>query len=394
MKMLKTALTASAAFAALGLASAASADQVFNDDVIVDGSLCVGFDCANGENFGFDTLRLKENNTRIAFVDTSTTGGFPSEDWELTANDSANGGRNMFAIQNTSLGREMFTIVSPTQTHALYLTGNKVGLGTNTPAVELHIADGDSPTVRLEQDGSSGFTPQTWDLAGNEANFFVRDVTNGSQLPLRIFPGADSNSLTIAADNDIGIGAQNADASLEVQRNNGTAQILVDENSGTKAKRDLIFVSNNGNPQIAMENTANGNVWFLGAGNSFVIEHRGSGTRSFEMEPNGDLEIQGTLTTGGGTCGGGCDLVFTEDYELPTIEEHAEMMWERGFLPNVGPTEENAPINVSDKLGRMLNELETAHIYIDQLNSELTESTDQVAALEARLDRLEAALEQ
>lgn len=49
----------------------------------------------------------------------------------------------------------------------------------------------------LEQDGCSGFTPQTWDVAGNEANFFVRDATNGSTLPFRIFPGASTSQLII-----------------------------------------------------------------------------------------------------------------------------------------------------------------------------------------------------
>jgi len=42
----------------------ATADQVIADDLIVQGSTCVGLDCVNNESFGFDTLRLKENNTR------------------------------------------------------------------------------------------------------------------------------------------------------------------------------------------------------------------------------------------------------------------------------------------------------------------------------------------
>ncbi|MGN6517942.1 MAG: hypothetical protein ACTHK2_00775, partial [Dokdonella sp.] len=46
-------------------------DQVIPDDLIVQGSQCVGFDCVDNETFGFDTLRLKENNTRIVFFDTS-----------------------------------------------------------------------------------------------------------------------------------------------------------------------------------------------------------------------------------------------------------------------------------------------------------------------------------
>jgi hypothetical protein len=46
----------------------------------------------NNESFGFDTIRLKENNTRIKFDDTSVSAGFPANDWQLTANDSASGG--------------------------------------------------------------------------------------------------------------------------------------------------------------------------------------------------------------------------------------------------------------------------------------------------------------
>jgi len=59
------------------LAKSANPDIVHNDDVIIIGSLCVGFDCVNGESFGFDTFRLKENNLRIKFDDTSTAASFP-----------------------------------------------------------------------------------------------------------------------------------------------------------------------------------------------------------------------------------------------------------------------------------------------------------------------------
>ena len=36
---------------------AATEDQVIPDDLIVQGSACVGLDCVNNENFGFDTIR-------------------------------------------------------------------------------------------------------------------------------------------------------------------------------------------------------------------------------------------------------------------------------------------------------------------------------------------------
>ena len=75
-------------------------DAVTADDAIITGSLCVGFDCVNGESFGFDTIRLKENNLRIRFLDTSNSAGFPTTDWQITINDSNSGGASYFAIDD------------------------------------------------------------------------------------------------------------------------------------------------------------------------------------------------------------------------------------------------------------------------------------------------------
>jgi len=57
----------------------------------------------------------------------------------------------------------------------------------------------DTPGVRLAQGAGGGFTAQTWDVAGNEANFFIRDLTGGSRLPFRIRPGAPTSSIDIQA---------------------------------------------------------------------------------------------------------------------------------------------------------------------------------------------------
>ena len=57
----------SAAIACVVISPLVHADQVIFDDLIVDGSQCVGLDCVEGENFDFDTIRLKENN--IPFKD-------------------------------------------------------------------------------------------------------------------------------------------------------------------------------------------------------------------------------------------------------------------------------------------------------------------------------------
>jgi len=202
-------------------------DFVINDDLIVDGSACIGFDCVNGESFGFDTIRLKENNLRIKFDDTSTLSSFPRNDWQLTANDSANGGASKFSIDDITNARTPFTVEANARSHSLYVDdGGRIGIRTSTPSLEIHVVDGDTPGLRLQQDGSSGFAPQTWDIAGNETNFFVRDVTNGSTLPFRIRPGAPSNSINIADNGNVGIGTASPDFTFEVERT-GTGAFMV-----------------------------------------------------------------------------------------------------------------------------------------------------------------------
>lgn len=224
---------------ALAASLTAHADQVILDDLIVDGSICVGQDCVNGESFGFDTLRLKENNLRIKAVDTSSTSSFPTNDWQITFNDSANGGANKFSIDDVDGGRTPFTIEASAPSHSLYVDdGGRLGLGTSTPVVQVHVKDGNTPTLRLEQDGSSGFTAQTWDVAGNEANFFVRDATNGSKLSFRIEPSAPQSSLHIDSSGNIGLGDATPDAALDIESGDiqvTSGQIRIGGTNGTTA---------------------------------------------------------------------------------------------------------------------------------------------------------------
>jgi hypothetical protein len=222
MKMIRFSTMASvlvlATAASVSAPTATLADQVFYDDVIIVASLCVGQDCVNGESFGFDTLRLKENNLRVHFQDTSNSASFPTNDWRIVVNDSTNGGSNYWAIEDSNAGRQVFRLTAGAPVNSLVVDAQgEVGLGTLTPVVELHVVDGDTPTLRLEQDGSNGFTPQTWDIAGNESNFFVRDATNGSLLPFKIVPSAPTNSLYVSADGDVGLGTSSPDTQLHLR---------------------------------------------------------------------------------------------------------------------------------------------------------------------------------
>tara|TARA_R110002049_G_scaffold44333_3_gene129875 strand:+ start:121716 stop:122894 length:1179 start_codon:yes stop_codon:yes gene_type:complete len=364
------------------MASGALADQVILDDLIVDGSICVGFDCVNGESFGFDTLRLKENNLRIKAQDTSTSASFPTVDWQITFNDTSNGGQNKFSIDDIDSGRTPFTIEASARTNSLYVDdAGRIGVGTATPVVRVHMKDGNTPTMRLEQDGSSGFTAQTWDVAGNEAGFFVRDATNGSTLPFRILPGAASQALVIDGSSEVGIGAgTNPSAALHIKRSDNSVQLLIEETGAGFTQ--MLKLLNNGAPRAVFDNSATAGVgeWHIGLsspGDEFLIRNHSSGTNAVTVSQAGNMTLTGSLITtgGGGACTAvdPCDAVFDpEKYTVPSIDDHARDMWANKYLPAVGPTNAETPIDMTVKMLRMLNELEKAHIYIEQLHTRLS----------------------
>jgi hypothetical protein len=282
--------------ALLGLGATTAADQVILDDLIVNGSTCVGVDCVNGENFGFDTIRLKENNLRIKFQDTSNSASFPTNDWQIIANDSSNGGASYLGIEDVDGGRIPFRVEAGARSNALVVESDgDIGIGTLNPTVDVHVVTGNTPTLRLAQDGSSGFTAQTWDIAGNETNFFVRDVTNGSKLSFRIKPGAPDASIYIDSTGEIGMGAgTNPLAPLHVRRTDDTARIFVQDSGGPTGPQTLFELENNGNPEFQLTNSSNGNSWLLSAGVRFVFKNN-AGDAVMRLTDTGDLELLGTV---------------------------------------------------------------------------------------------------
>ena len=279
-------------------------DQVVADDFVVQGSLGAGVDSTDNEDFGFSTILLRANNLRITFDDTSTDSSFPKNDWELTANDRTVGGANYFAITDVTANAVPFKVMAGAPANSMFLdsTGN-LGLGTATPSRKLHLALGDTPAIRLEQSGGN-FTAQTWDVAGNEANFFVRDVTGGSRLPFRIRPGAPTSSIDIAASGNVGIGTATPSGSLNVVRSDGSAMIEVDEQSPNTVSRTMLRLRNDGPSSMRFLNTAassdaGGGGWQAGAvdGLTFVIRPSTAtqGIVEFKLERTGKLTLGGPV---------------------------------------------------------------------------------------------------
>ena len=127
----------------------AAADEVIPDDLIVDGSLCVGFECVIDEVFDFDTIKLKSDTPQIRFYDTSNTAGFPSSDWTMGVADSdieisyffvRGEGRTVFQLSASESGGVALGYRS-------VLEDNTVSVGALDYERRItHVADGIEPT--------------------------------------------------------------------------------------------------------------------------------------------------------------------------------------------------------------------------------------------------------
>jgi hypothetical protein len=357
--------------------SATTKDVLHYDDVIVTGSLCLGFDCVDGESFSYCTQKLKENNLQLCFEDTST-GTFPTRDWKIQINDTTSGGADYFTILDTDSGHRPFTIEGGAPAHSLYVEDyGRVGLGTSVPYVELHIVDGDSPTVRLDQDSSSGWIAQAWDLAGNETNFFIRDVTNGSKLPFRIQPGAPSNTLSLKSDGKVGLGTWSPAAKLELETTGEPANLLLDRTDGGQ--------------------------WYLTsmADGTFTI-----GASGIEGEELLILDDMGNLTTSG-TVNGISDRAAKSDFRpvdataiLDAIVELAISEWRLVKDPegvrHIGPTAQDfrasfglgaddRHVALSDMSGVALAAIQALTTRLEAREAEIDRLSRRLAELEARI---------
>ncbi len=126
---------------------------------------------------------------------------------------------------------------------------------------------------------------------------------------------------------------------------------------------------------------------FISTGpDQFLIKARG-GVGIGTAEPQGALDVNGPIFQRGGQLH--ADYVFQEGYELQSIEEHARRMWREHHLPAVPARkldeEGREVVDVGAHSRGILEELEIAHIYIEQLSVALKEQQRQIDELKVAL---------
>ncbi len=172
---------------------------------------------------------------------------------------------------------------------------------------------------------------------------------------------------------NVGIGATSPDFKLDV---NGSIKV---RNSAIYFGNDVSHQWTIG-PQVADSYV----IYANGAAGYVMVLNRISGNVGIgTTSPQGKLDVNGAIYQRGGQLH--ADYVFDPKYTLESIEEHAEFMWQKQHLTAVPKAkyDENGleVLEIGSHRKGMLEELEKAHIYIDQLNSNAKMQNAQIAAL-------------
>ena len=179
-----------------------SAQQLFTSDVVIQGRLNTGFDAPSSPSFGLDTIRLSQNNLRIHFDDTSSSGSFPANDWRLVANDSSDGGSNYFAIQDATGNVVPFKVEAGAPMNALLVAdGGDIGIGTEAPTAPLHVKRTgifDEARIFVENDDNAIAFRELFELRNNGGVQFT--FSNSSLNEAWKFTTDTINRFTITRD--------------------------------------------------------------------------------------------------------------------------------------------------------------------------------------------------
>jgi hypothetical protein len=242
-----------------------------------------------------------------------------------------------------------------------------VGIGTSEPSGSLYPdgtvleITGNAPSIVL--DDQWGGAQDDFEISNGGDKVLLRDATDSLDV-LTI-------GLTGAVEGNIGIGTTSPEYSLDVC---GSANL----NKGKTGAALRV----NGVEAIWYDGTYFS--WGYGGSANYFADPVGIGMTS----PQGQLDVNGSIYQRGILLHG--DYVFEPDYELESIEEHSEFMWKHKHLKSIQKrqVDENGVeiVEVGAHRRGIVEELEKAHIYIEQLNNRIKTLEEKLSKLETELN--------
>lgn len=284
---------------------------------------------------------------------------------------------------------EPFIIFWGARDRGLVLGSEGVGFGVVVPDAALHLLHGGDEdgrvALRFERDGSSGWTPQTWDVGlAADGGLVLRDATDGERVPFQVVPGAETNTLVVADQTRVGIGTAAPTAALHVAADEA-ARVFVENTSETAAPRVMAELTNLGEPIVRMRNSLAPAAWDLGAldDGSFRVSYGGSGLLELVLSDSGDLTVTGDVFSN--TCNGSpCapDYVFDDGYPLMPLADVERFVEKERHLPGVPSAEELAGPRSLGKMQMKLLEK------VEELTLHTIRQQKEIKALRAELREL------
>ena len=179
--------------------------------------------------------------------------------------------------------------------------------------------------------------------------------------------GAQTNTVHILSTGDVGVRTDQPDADLHIFDPNGHAELQFENaNIGWKFRvhptnEQFVIINDRDNRSpFRLGPLANTSLFKIGVDAADRVDITGSlYINNVQVNP---------------------DFVFDEGYPLESIEEHAAQMWELGHLPAVGPglvgKDGKAMIDIASRSQGVLEELEKAHVYIEQLQTRINDEVE------------------